>query len=224
MHSRLRKALLVSTVGICGIVGGPVGSSLFALAPDHPLSAAALAKDGGRDGGGSDNSGSGDRGGDDRGGRDDSGHGDRGGDDRSGPSGNDDGDRSGHNASDDGDNDDNGGKSGRGHGEDSRGRGHHIGHHDGDDDDNDDNDDDDRDDKDRRGKDRGRPEAELKVSNRSLHGLLNGSLIAVDDLGRVLEVEIEFEHGTRTITVQPHRSDFRRKPGPITEVTVRPAG
>ncbi|MEI2300029.1 hypothetical protein [Ensifer sp. MJa1] len=85
-------------------------------------------------------------------------------------------------------------------------------------------DDDDDDDDGRHGRDdRGRPEIELRVSEESLRGLRDGSLIAVDNLGRVLEVEVEFEHGVRTVTVKPHRGDIRRNPGPIDSVSIQPA-
>ncbi|HUH49913.1 MAG TPA: hypothetical protein VLZ56_08690 [Mycoplana sp.] len=123
MHSTLRKALLVSTVATCGVIGGPVCASIFALAPHHPLSAAALADD--------DNGG--DRGNHNHGGRDD---GDRNGGDRSGHDRNDDNDdRSGDRHDDD--NDDNGGTDdndhhrGRNHAEDGRNNGKHNGKDDG---------------------------------------------------------------------------------------------
>lgn len=80
--------------------------------------------------------------------------------------------------------------------------------------------DDDRADREDRGD---RPEVDLKVSDESLQGLLNGSLVAVDNLGRVLEVEVELEHGVRAVTVKPHGGDFRRNPGPITTISIRPA-
>lgn len=212
MHFILRKVLLVSTVGICGLVGGPIGASILALAPHHPLSAVALAGD--------DNGGG--RGGDDHGGRDDGG---RAGDDRSGP------DRNGHDRNADNDgrgddrhDDDNGTSkdddSGRGDDDHRRGRNHaeddhDNGQHKG------------KDDGKRNGKDDGKRngdrETQLKVSNHSLNGLLNGSLIAVDNLGRVLEVEVEFEHGRRIVKVEPHGSDLRSKPGPIVTVSIRPA-
>lgn len=145
--------------------------------------------------------GSDDSGGDDHGGRS---GGDSSSDDRSGRSGSDDdhSSRSGHDDSDDDDH-------GRGRG---RGRGH-----DGAADDNDDDDDDDNDN--RRGRD-DRPETVLSVSPESLAGLLNGSLIAVDQLGRQLEIEIELEHGQRIVKAEVHRSDAVRIPGPITSVTV----
>jgi len=68
-----------------------------------------------------------------------------------------------------------------------------------------------------------RPRVALSVSAASLRGLLNGSLIAVDQLGRRLEVEVENEHGLQTVEVKPHRSDAIRNPGPITDVAIRPA-
>lgn len=185
MHAALRKALLVSTVGICSLVSAPLGASLIASGPAHPLSTAALADDDDGDdrGGGSEDRGG--RGRDDRG-NDDRDH-DRGHDDH------DDGDRD----NDDGDDDDDG--------DDNRGPGRR--------DDDDDRTDDASD----------RPEIELRVSDESLRGLRDGSLIAVDNLGRVLEVEVEFEHGVRVVKVEPHRGDFRRNPGPIDSVTIRPA-
>ena len=169
MSSALRKALLVSSVGLCSLVSAPIGLSVISSGPAHPLSTAALADDDEGD----------DRGGDDHGGRSHDGSEDRDDDDR------DDNDRHDVDRDDDGEGDDF-------------------------------NDDDFRDARDR-------PEVELRVSEESLRGLRDGSLIAVDDLGRVLEVEVEFEHGVRVVTVEPHRGDFRRNPGPITSVSIRPA-
>jgi hypothetical protein len=40
----------------------------------------------------------------------------------------------------------------------------------------------------------------------------------IDDRGRVLEVEIEVEHGMRTVSVKPHGGAARRNPGPIGSV------
>ncbi|MBB4183601.1 hypothetical protein [Sinorhizobium terangae] len=79
------------------------------------------------------------------------------------------------------------------------------------------------DDDDRRRDRPDRPEVALKVPEERLRGLLNGSLVAVDNLGRVLEVEVEFEHGARFVTVKPHGSDARRNPGPIGSVSIRSA-
>ena len=147
--------------------------------------------------------GSDDSGGDDHGGRSggDSSSDDHGG--RSGRSGSDDdhSGRSGHDSSDDDDDD--------------RGRGRGRGHDDAAGDDRDDDDDDDN----RRGRD-DRPETVLSVSPESLAGLLNGSLVAVDQLGRQLEIEVELEHGQRIVKAEVHRSDAVRIPGPITSVTV----
>ncbi|QFY62079.1 hypothetical protein FZ934_17765 [Rhizobium grahamii] len=76
----------------------------------------------------------------------------------------------------------------------------------------------------RRNRDRSdRPQTVLTVSDASLRGLLNGSLVARDQLGRLLEVEVEREHGARIIKAQVHRSDARRNPGAITSVQILPA-
>ena len=170
---------------------------------DH-FSASAFARDGSddsgdSDGSGDDNSGSG-RGGDND--HDDGGRGD------------DNGGRSGHDDDDDdssgrggGDDDDDEGRDDRGRGRDDDDR--HVGEEPGD----------------RhggRGNDN-RPEVTLSVSEASLTGLLNGSLAAVDQLGRRLEVEVELEHGTRTVVAHPHRGDFARSPGGITAVNIVPA-
>ena len=50
--------------------------------------------------------------------------------------------------------------------------------------------------------------------------MLGGERVLVDDRGRVLEVEIEIEHGTRTVTVKPHGGDLKRDPAPIGGVRV----
>lgn len=170
MNSVLRKALLVSTVGICGLVSAPIGASLVATGPSHPFSTMAFADDDDNDN-------------DDRGGGDDDRDDDRG-----------------HDRDDDDDDD--------------RGPGHR-----------DDDDDDDRfDDVDNDFDDaRDDHEIELRVTDENLRGLRNGSLVAVDNLGRVLEVEVEYERGVRVVTVEPHDSDIRRNPGPIGSVSIRPA-
>ncbi|WP_104662515.1 hypothetical protein [Ensifer adhaerens] len=165
MTSVLRKALLVSTVAVCGLVSAPIGASLVAGGAAHPFSTMALADD------------------------DDD-------DDNSGRGGGDDDDR-GDDRDDDRDDDDHRGP----------------GHRDDDDDDIDDDFDDARDDH----------EIELRVTDESLRGLRNGSLVAVDNLGRVLEVDVEYERGVRVVTVEPRDSDIRRNPGPIGSVSIRPA-
>ncbi|QLL63678.1 hypothetical protein FKV68_01745 [Sinorhizobium mexicanum] len=104
---------------------------------------------------------------------------------------------------------------GRGGGDDARGHGQDDGNNDrraGNDDDDD-----------RRRNRPDRPEVALNVSEDRLRGLLNGSLVAVDNLGRVLEVEVEFEHGARFVTVKPHGSDARRNPGAISSISIRAA-
>lgn len=68
-----------------------------------------------------------------------------------------------------------------------------------------------------------RPEVTLTVSETSLRGLLDGSLVAKDQLGRVLEIEVEREHGVRVITAKVHGSDARRIPGAIDSVDIIPA-
>lgn len=68
-----------------------------------------------------------------------------------------------------------------------------------------------------------RPETVLTVSDASLRGLLDGSLVATDQLGRRLEIEIEREHGARIVKAQVHGSDARRNPGAITSVNIIPA-
>ena len=51
-----------------------------------------------------------------------------------------------------------------------------------------------------------------------------GRKALVDDLGRVLEVEIELEHGLRSVIAKPHGGDARRNPGPIASTTLVDAG
>ena len=75
-----------------------------------------------------------------------------------------------------------------------------------------------------RDRDRDRPEVVASFSGAELAGLLDGSLVAVDNLGRVLEVEIEIEHGRQVVKVKPHGGDSRRNPGPISSISVVPAG
>lgn len=113
MTSALRKALLVTTVGLCGLVSAPIGLSVIANGPAHPFSAAALADDNDGD----------DHGGGDRDGRGHDGRDDRDNDDRGGRD------------NDDRDDNDQGGRHGDHHRD--------AGHHDDDDDDRDDDRDDD---------------------------------------------------------------------------------
>jgi hypothetical protein len=160
-----------------------------------------FAKDGGDDGG---NSGSG--GGDDGG--------------NSGSSGGDDGGNSGH-GSDDGGNsghgsDDNGGDDNGGDDSSNSGRGS-----------DDDGSDDDSDDSGRSGSGRGsddRPEVAVSLTQDQLAGVQAGRLKLVDNLGRVLELEVETEHGVTTVSAKPHGGASRRNPGPITGIAIVPTG
>lgn len=226
MKTNISRTLLASVGALAVTLSLP---AIQAFTPDH-FSSAAFARGGSDDGdggGGSGSSGGGNSGSGRSGGSDDSGGGGRGGDDHGGGGrgGDDNGGRGGH---DDGD-DDHGGRGGHDDGDDDHsGRGGH----DDDDDDRgrgrDDGAENDRD-EDEPGQHRGdrrddnRPEVTLSVSEASLAGLLNGSLAAVDQLGRRLEVEVELEHGTRSVVAHPHRGDFARNPGGITSVNIVPA-
>ena len=66
-----------------------------------------------------------------------------------------------------------------------------------------------------RGDDADRPSARVDLEPKTLDSILRGERVLIDDRGRVLEVEIEVEHGVRTVTVKPHGGDARRNPGPI---------
>ena len=69
-----------------------------------------------------------------------------------------------------------------------------------------------------------RPEIALDLPAADLNDVMAGRKILVDDLGRVLEVEIELQHGFRTVTAKPHGGDSRRNPGPITSFELVDAG
>ena len=153
----------------------------------------------GGSGGGDDNSGSGSGGG---GGGDNSGPGSGGGDNDN------DGDNSGPGSGGNNDNDGDNSGPGRGGGDND----------DGDRDDNDDNDDDAPDDN--GNNNAARPEIVVNLSQSDLTAVLNGSKILVDNLGRVLEVEIELEHGVTTVIAKPHGGDAQRNPGPIDSFTI----
>ena len=159
------------------------------------MASMSLAKDGGNSG-----SGGGDDGGNSgRGGGDDGGNSGRGGGD---DSGGDDHDNSGSGRGDDGNDDSNSGS----------GSGHH----------NDDRDDDRSSGRSRSDSDR--PEVEVTLTREQLAGVQAGKLKLVDNLGRVLELEIENEHGVTTVSAKPHGGAARRNPGPITSINVVPAG
>jgi hypothetical protein len=144
----------------------------------------------------------------------------------SGSSGGDDGDSgSGSGDSDSGGN--SGSGSGDSDGDDNSGSN-------GDSDDNDSNDDsnnrsasnDDRRDDNRNGGGRNRadrPRIEISVDAATRAGLLNGSLVAVDNLGRALEVEVEDRNGQGVLEAKPHGGDAKRNPGPITSFDIVPA-
>jgi hypothetical protein len=194
MTIKIRSMALASVAALALTASMPIVQSF------GPASSAAVAlARGGHDDGGSSGSGSG-GGSSGRGGSDDHGSDDHGG--RSGGHGDD--------SNDDDGNDDHGGR--RDDRASDDGPSHDVGddnpgNHSG------------------RG-DRGRsdrPQTVLKVSDSSLRGLLNGSLVARDQLGRLLEIEVEREHGTRVIKAQVHRSDARRNPGAITSVQIFPA-
>jgi hypothetical protein len=171
-----------------------VTAAAFTLSVDAP----AFAKDGRSDDSGSGSSGS-----------DNSGSGSHGGDDNSGSGG--------------GDNDDSSGSS-------------------GDSDDNDSNDDsnnrsannDDSNNRsasndDRRngggggGNNAARPRIQISVDAVTRAGLLNGTLVAVDNLGRPLEVEADIRNGQSVLIAKPHGGDAKRNPGPIASFNVVPA-
>lgn len=220
--SKATVARLLSSTSILA-AKGLVAAALLALPVQLDLSGGdqivtigkAHAESGSGSGGsgsGGDNSGSGSGG--SGGGDDNSGSGSGGGGDNSGPGsggGNDndsdnDGDNSGPGSG--GDNDNNGDNSGPGRGGDND---------DGDRDDNDDRDDGADDDGNNNA---ARPEVVVDLSQSDLTAVLNGSKILVDNLGRVLEVEIELERGGTTVIAKPHGGDAQRNPGPIGSFTI----
>jgi hypothetical protein len=68
-----------------------------------------------------------------------------------------------------------------------------------------------------------RPTALITLTPESLAGVQNGSLVVVDDLGRVLEIELDQVNGAQVIKAKPHGGDAKRNPGPITSINVVPA-
>ena len=68
-----------------------------------------------------------------------------------------------------------------------------------------------------------RPTALITLTPESLAGVQNGSLVVVDDLGRVLEIELDIVNGGQVIKAKPHGGDAKRNPGPITSISVIPA-
>ncbi len=199
MKKSISRTFLASVAAVAVTLSLP---TIQTFGPDH-FSSAAFARGGSDDGGGS--SGSGGSGSGGSGGSGNSGSSHSGGSDDHGGSG------SGHGG------DDHSGRSGHDDGNDDHGRGR--GRDDGAEHDQNDDNPGQR----RGGRNDNRPEVTLSVSQASLTGLLNGSLAAVDQLGRRLEVEVELEHGTSVVVAHPHRGDFVRNPGAITSVTIVPA-
>ena len=229
---RVRAALATRTATVALLVGMGAAAPLTLKSHGDGWAlemAAAHAESGkGADGGGRS-----------RGGSDDGGNGsDDGGGSGSDDNGSDDGDNSGSGGSGSG-GDDSGDSGGSGSGrsgdddgaDDSSGRG------------SDDVDDDDSSESGRRGRsaddsinddslgrrssssdDRSRPRAAVSLTDSEVQGILRGERVLVDDRGRVLELEIEIEHGVRTVTVKPHGGDAKRNPGPVEGVRSVPTG
>ncbi len=123
--------------------------------------------------------------------------------------------------------------SGSSHGDDSSGHGGHN----NDDDDNSGSDDDVDDSNDDSGDDSSknqsasaskagraaRPSAIITLTPENLAGVQNGSLAVVDNLDRVLEIELDQMNGAQVIKAKPHGGDAKRNPGPITSISVVPA-
>ncbi len=65
-----------------------------------------------------------------------------------------------------------------------------------------------------------RPEIILNLTNDELRQVIVGNSVVIDDLGRVLEVEIESENGEIVVKAKPHGGDARRNPGPIGDVQI----
>ena len=157
---------------------------------------------------------------------------------KDGGSGNSDSGSSGSGSSGSGGGDDNSGSGGGG--DDNSG----PGSHDSDDDDDnsgpdsggssDDNDDDDDDSSTRAasnddnrngggGNNAARPRVQISVDAATRAGLLNGTLVAVDNLGRPLEVEADIRNGQPVLIAKPHGGDAKRNPGMIASYVIVPA-
>lgn len=68
-----------------------------------------------------------------------------------------------------------------------------------------------------------RPRIQITVDAATRAGLLNGTLVAVDNLGRPLEVEADIRNGQPVLIAKPHGGDAKRNPGPIASFDVVPA-
>jgi hypothetical protein len=68
-----------------------------------------------------------------------------------------------------------------------------------------------------------RPRIQISVDAATRAGLLSGALVAVDNLGRPLEVEADIRNGQSVLIAKPHGGDAKRNPGPIASFEVVPA-
>jgi hypothetical protein len=65
-----------------------------------------------------------------------------------------------------------------------------------------------------------RPRIQINVDAATRAGLLDGTLVAVDNLGRSLEVEADIRNGQSVLIAKPHGGDAKRNPGPIASYEV----
>ena len=68
-----------------------------------------------------------------------------------------------------------------------------------------------------------RPRVQISVDAATRAGLLNGTLVAVDNLGRPLEVEADIRNGQPVLIAKPHGGDAKRNPGMIASYVIVPA-
>lgn len=67
-----------------------------------------------------------------------------------------------------------------------------------------------------------RPTAAVSLTPESLAQVRAGTHVVVDQLGRPLEIRVTTVAGVQTIRAKPHGGDARRRPGPITTISVVP--
>ncbi len=67
-----------------------------------------------------------------------------------------------------------------------------------------------------------RPTATVSLTPESLAQVRAGTHVVVDQLGRPLEIRVTTVAGVQTIRAKPHGGDARRRPGPITTISVVP--
>ena len=67
-----------------------------------------------------------------------------------------------------------------------------------------------------------RPTVIITLTPANLAGVQNGSLAVVDNLGRVLEIELDRVNGAQVIKAKPHGGDAKRNPGPVTSFSIVP--